>query len=69
MKLVLVDESQLRELSKFGTILREERQLLGEQCALVLADIQASANIPLPATRLAVQVRLSLAHTESLDSP
>jgi hypothetical protein len=55
MKLVLVDESQLRELSKFETILREERQLLGEQCALVLADIQASANIPLPATRLAVQ--------------
>lgn len=54
MKLVLVDEGQLRELSKFESILREERALLGEQCAMVLSDIQAHANIPLPATRLAL---------------
>ena len=40
MKLVLVEENKLREYSKFETILREERALLGEQCTMVLGDVQ-----------------------------
>ena len=40
MKLVLVEEDKLREYSKFETILREERALLGEQCTMVLGNVQ-----------------------------
>jgi len=39
---VLVEEHQLKELSYFEAVLREERARLGEQCALVLADVQVS---------------------------
>ena len=48
MKLVLVEEDKLREYSKFETILREERALLGEQCTMVLGDVQVYSNPPIP---------------------
>ena len=54
-KFVLVEEAELKELAKFESILRDERIRLGEQCVLVVPDIQVRANIPLPATRFAVR--------------
>ena len=53
-KYVLVEQSRLSELTKFENVLREEKALLGEQCAWVLSDIQTSPHIPIPATRLAM---------------
>ena len=51
---VLVEESQLKELAKFETILRDERIRLGEQCVLIVPELQVRACQPIPATRLAV---------------
>ena len=42
LKFVLIQEHQLEEFAKFENILREERALLGEQCVMVLADVQVS---------------------------
>lgn len=53
-KFVLVEASRLTELSKLETILREEQNLIGEQCAWLMSDMQVKSHIPVPATRLAV---------------
>lgn len=53
-KFVLVEQGRLAELTKFENILREEQDKLGEQCAWLLSDVQASARIPIPAVRLAM---------------
>ena len=42
LKFVLIQEHQLKEFARFENILREERALLGEQCTMVLADVQVS---------------------------
>ena len=55
MKYVLVEEDRLAEITKFENILREEQEIIGEQCAMVVPDIQVSARIPIPATRLAMR--------------
>jgi len=52
---VVVEESRLPELIKFESLLRQERELLGEQCAWVLNDFQIEARFPVPATKLAIQ--------------
>lgn len=52
---VLVEESTLKELSKFESLLVKERALLGEQCTMALSDSHFEARIPLPAIRFAVQ--------------
>lgn len=53
-KFVLVEEERLDELTKFENILREEKEKLGEQCALVISNVNTTARIPVPAVRLAV---------------
>ena len=53
-KFILVEEDRLAELTKFESILREEREKLGEQCTWVIGDLQTSARIPVPAIRLAM---------------
>jgi hypothetical protein len=52
---VLVEESRLAEISKFENILRQEKEMLGEQCAWVISDFKLDAHVPIPATRLAIQ--------------
>ena len=39
-KFILVEEDRLEELRKLESVLREEKQLLGEQCTWILPDIQ-----------------------------
>ena len=51
---VLVEENRLAELSKLEGVLRDEKEKLGEQCAWIMSDIQQSARVPVPATRLAM---------------
>ena len=61
-RFVLVEERQLRELSLFESVLRDERERLGEQCALVLADVQVrhTHTRPPPHPPLPPKSRLSL---------
>ena len=53
-KFVLVEESRLTELAYMETVLREEKEKLGEQAAWVMNDFQIEARIPMPVTRIAV---------------
>jgi hypothetical protein len=53
-KFVLVEEERLEELTKFENILREEKEKLGEQCALVISNVNTTSRLPVPAVRLAV---------------
>eukprot|EP01038_Epipyxis_sp_PR26KG_P007137 gene7137-9738_t len=53
-KFIVIEESRLTELIKFESILKQEKELLGEQCTWVLSDFQFNARVPVPATRLAV---------------
>lgn len=53
-KYIIVEESRLKELTKLEKVLQQERQLLGEQCTWILNDYNIKANIPIPATRLAI---------------
>jgi hypothetical protein len=53
-KFVLVEEERLEELTKFENILREEKDKLGEQCALVISNVNTTSRLPVPAVRLAV---------------
>ncbi len=53
-KYIVIEESRLHELTKFENLLRQEKELLGEQCTWVLNDISVSARQPLLATRKAV---------------
>ena len=55
VKYVLVEEDRLSEITRFENILREEQEKIGEQCAMVVPDINVSARIPIPATRLAMR--------------
>lgn len=55
VKYVLVEEERLSEMTRFENILREEQEKIGEQCAMVVPDINVSARIPIPATRLAMR--------------
>ena len=55
VKYVLVEEDRLSEMTRFENILREEQEKIGEQCAMVVPDINISARIPIPATRLAMR--------------
>jgi hypothetical protein len=41
-------------LTKFENILREEKDKLGEQCALVISNVNTTSRLPVPAVRLAV---------------
>mmetsp|Transcript_5047 Transcript_5047/g.8277 ORF Transcript_5047/g.8277 Transcript_5047/m.8277 type:complete len:1079 (-) Transcript_5047:259-3495(-) len=72
VKYVLVEEERLSEITRFENILREEQEKIGEQCALVVPDINISVRIPIPATRLAmrnlceVQMRKSAADMTKL---
>lgn len=53
-RFVLVEESRLRELAQIEAILREEKDLLGEQCSWIMSDYHIDSRIPIPATRVAV---------------
>ena len=55
-KFLLVEESRLGELARYENVLREEKELLGEQCAWLLSEdgVANNPHIPIPATRLAV---------------
>lgn len=51
---ILVEESRLSELTKLENILRTEKAMLGEQCVMVLSEVNVTARIPMPAIRLAM---------------
>lgn len=55
VKYVLVEEDRLSEITRFENILRQEQEKIGEQCAMVVPDVNVSARIPIPATRLAMR--------------
>lgn len=53
-KYIVIEESRLQELTRLEDMLRREKALLGKQCGLAVSEFQMKANIPVPATRIAI---------------
>ena len=64
LKFVLIQEHQLSEFARFENILREERALLGEQCTMVLGNVQVYS-ITHPHVLSISSYIFSLIHTNS----
>lgn len=53
-KYVLVEKARLDNLQKLENILRDEKEKLGEQCAMALNSIEIEPNIPTPAIKISI---------------